>query len=471
MTKPAYLKGFETLEKEFSVDQLSVTGKIPEWVNGELLRTGPAKFEAGKKSLNHWFDGHALLHKFIIRDGRVSFVSKFLTSKSYKEGIRKKTIAIPEFGTDPCYSVFGRFMSFFTNVRTDNCNVNVTIVNNQPVALTESINSWAFDSETLESKENVRYTDRLDGQMTTAHPHYDYKRKLTYNYLLKFGYKSKYQLYSLQNGSLERKLVAEIEAKKPSYIHSFGMSDNYLVMALFPLTVIPLKLKFKVRPLAENYKWEPEQKLKFYVIHKDTGEIVRYAETDPFFGFHHINTFETENGVVCDLCALPDASIIKNLYLNRLKQGNLPSAAADVVRFHIPFKETDPVTYKVVADTDFELPRINYKEFNGRKYNFAYGCSIKEKGDFLDSIVKINLSAGTHERWHKEGHYPGEPIFVAKPGSAREDEGVLLSVVLDSKKGNSYLLVLDAGNFKEIAAAALPEHIPFGFHGQFFNKS
>ena len=58
-------------------------------------------------------------------------------------------------------------------------------------------------------------------------------------------------------------------------------------------------------------------------------------------------------------------------------------------------------------------------------------------------------------------------MFVAAPDADGEDEGVLLSVVLDGRKGNSFLLVLDARSLDELARAEVPHHIPFGFHGQF----
>ena len=44
---------------------------------------------------------------------------------------------------------------------------------------------------------------------------------------------------------------------------------------------------------------------------------------------------------------------------------------------------------------------------------------------------------------------------------------MLLSVVLDGERGNSFLLVLDARDLAELARAEVPHHIPFGFHGQF----
>ena len=58
-------------------------------------------------------------------------------------------------------------------------------------------------------------------------------------------------------------------------------------------------------------------------------------------------------------------------------------------------------------------------------------------------------------------------MFVARPNAEDEDDGVLLSVVLDASAGTSFLLVLDASDLSELARADAPHHIPFGFHGQF----
>jgi beta,beta-carotene 9',10'-dioxygenase len=46
----------------------------------------------------------------------------------------------------------------------------------------------------------------------------------------------------------------------------------------------------------------------------------------------------------------------------------------------------------------------------------------------------------------------------------------VLSVVLDSTARRSFLVVLDASSFEEIARAEAPHHIPFGFHGQFLRN-
>lgn len=76
-------------------------------------------------------------------------------------------------------------------------------------------------------------------------------------------------------------------------------------------------------------------------------------------------------------------------------------------------------------------------------------------------------------RWHEEHCYPSEAQFVPKPAQSLgetkimdEDEGVLVSVVLDSARSTSFLLVLDAKDLQEIARIELNKLIPLSFaHG------
>jgi carotenoid cleavage dioxygenase-like enzyme len=67
--------------------------------------------------------------------------------------------------------------------------------------------------------------------------------------------------------------------------------------------------------------------------------------------------------------------------------------------------------------------------------------------------------------------YLGEPVFVSKPNPASEDDGILLSVVLDPEANYSELVCLDAGSLSERGRARLPHRLPYGFHGQFYDSS
>ena len=79
----------------------------------------------------------------------------------------------------------------------------------------------------------------------------------------------------------------------------------------------------------------------------------------------------------------------------------------------------------------------------------------------------VNVNNGQALEWFEEHCYPGEPVFVGAPSQTSEDDGVVLSIVLDAQKQASFLLVLDAFTFKEVARIYVPHHIPFGIHGLF----
>ena len=56
-------------------------------------------------------------------------------------------------------------------------------------------------------------------------------------------------------------------------------------------------------------------------------------------------------------------------------------------------------------------------------------------------------------------------MFIPRPGSEQEDDGVLLVTVLNGETKQSYLLMLDGETFEPIAEALLPERIPMSIHG------
>ena len=66
-------------------------------------------------------------------------------------------------------------------------------------------------------------------------------------------------------------------------MHSFGMSENYLILTEFPLVVNPISLLLWLKPYIENFKWEPRRGTPFWVINRHTGETVGRFESDPFF--------------------------------------------------------------------------------------------------------------------------------------------------------------------------------------------
>lgn len=470
MTPSRYRLGFTTLAEEASAAELPVRGALPQWLTGALIRTGPAKFEVGQRAFNHWFDGLAMLHRFGFAAGRVSYANRYLRSQAYDEAVATGTISRREFATDPCRSIFQRVASwFFPEPFTDNGSVNVAQWHDAVVALTETRLPVQFDPATLATVGLREYDRGVRGAIATAHPHFDRARNRHYSYLVDFGWRSHYRLLAIDDISGQETVLATVPVDRPSYMHSFGMTENYLILTEFPLVVNPLALLLSGKPFIRNYQWQPERGVRFHVIAKDGGRRVGTARSEAFFAFHHINAFEDGDDILLDIVTRADATIIDQLYLDRLRSDTSFDPTGTLMRYRI-----DPamgVSSEQLSDVTLELPRFDYGRRAGARHRYVYGASQQSSGQFFDSLVKIDLDQHRTESWHEADCYPGEPIFVPAPDAANEDEGVILSVVLDTRREASFLLVLSATTFQELARAEAPNHIPFSFHGQYFAAS
>ena len=461
--------GFENQENELKVDRLPLQGRLPEWLSGTLVRVTPAVLDVGGASLRHWFDGLAMLNAFGVRDGHVSYGSRFLDTEARRSAQADGEVAFQGFAQDPCRSLFKRVMAVALPPGNDNANVNVAQLGDRYLAMTEIPMPVEFDPVTLETLGGGRYKDRVGGHHATAHPHYDPQRDELLGYVTHFGPRSSYRLFAEPAGSRKRRLIGKLGVGKPGYMHSFGMSDRYLVLAENPLVVDPWQLALSGKAFIHNFRWEPERGTRFIVVDRYSGHLRGIYEGPAFFCFHHVNAFERGGELIVDLCAYDDASIVDLLEVERLRGGVDRFPPSRLQRCRIDLRGGG-VEYEFLAEPPFEFPRINYGLINGRDYRYGYGTSLHSpESDWPDQLVKVDVVGDDSSTWYEPGCYPGEPVFVAAREGRSEDDGVILSVVLDSPAARSFLLVLDAGSFEELARAEAPQRIPFGFHGQFFD--
>jgi carotenoid cleavage dioxygenase-like enzyme len=468
-----YSLGFTRTPSELALDALPVQGRLPDWLHGTLVRNGPGTFQVGSQTYRHWFDGLAMLHKFSFANGGVSYANKYLESKSYRSARETGQITYSEFATDPCRDLFGRVMAVFSPKITDSAKVNVARIANRFMALAETPIQVEFDLETLKTVGVFNYEERIVGQMTTVHPHFDLASGDTFNTVTRYHALSHYNIYRIAKSAAPSR-VASVPVLNPAYMHSFGMSQNYFILSEFPLVVNPIHLLLWLKPYIENFRWEPQRGTPFTIVNRHTGEVVGRFESDPFFAFHHVNAFEQGNELIVDMVAYDDASIIQSYYLSRLDDPQIELPFGTLRRFRVPLaNKRIRVQAEILSDACMELPRFDYDRYNtDASYQVVYASSIhpQDRRGFYNQIVKANLGTHTVQSWYQPGCYPGEPVFVGRPGRSAEEDGVVLSVVLDAARGKSFLLVLDAGSFEEIARAEVPQAILFGYHGEYFSE-
>ncbi len=460
---------------EVALDDVPVRGELPEWLAGSLIRNGPGTFQVGDRRYRHWFDGLAMLHRFTINEGRVSYANRFLETESYRIARDEGRIAYPEFATDPCRSMFARAMAVFDPQATDSAKVNIARVADHYLALAETPIQVEFDPETLRTVGVSGWDTSNFGRMTTVHPHLDEDRHEAINLVTRYGAVSTYvfrRVDTTDPGLLQGDTFASRAVREPSYIHSFGMSERHLVLVEFPLVVNPISLLLWLRPYIENFRWKPGRGTRIHVFDRASGKHVRSATADPFFAFHHVNAYDEDDGsVVVDLVAYDDASVIESFYLQRLSEPDVQIPPGTLRRLRVPLSGPDERLHaEVLSPTGIELPNIDYARRNtSPQLRYVYGVSVRGDRGFYDQLVKIDVGTRTTATWHEQDCYPGEGVFVGRPGREAEDDGVILSVVLDAARGTSFLLVLDAASFTEIARAELPHPVLLGYHGQFYD--
>ncbi|HEY3187984.1 MAG TPA: carotenoid oxygenase family protein [Solirubrobacteraceae bacterium] len=452
--------GTTSLERETVLDGVPVEGSLPRWLNGTLLRNGPGAFEAGGTAVRHWFDGFAMLHRFTIADGRVSYANRFLQTRALRAA-RAGRIGYREFATDPCRSLFRRLTTLFVEQdMSDNAVVNIARAGDDFIAMSETPLPVVFEPRTLET---LGIDGHPPGQLPTAHPHADRSGDLL-NVAVHLGPVSSYRVYRRGAGGRHTRL-ARVPVRHPAYLHSFALTERFVILALSPLTVDPLRLALADRPFIENYRWTPERGTELLAIERASGRVAQRWRGEPCFLFHHINAFEDGDDLVVDLCAYHDPQLIEDLFLDRLRSGaDVAQARPRRYRLALGGGRAD---HELLADVELELPRIDDR-LDGRPYRIAWGISRRDPHGFADALIRLDVQTREHVRWSEPDCFPGEPVFVARPGGRGEDDGVVLSLVLDAGSGRSFLLVLDAATLDELARAALPHHVPFGIHGQFY---
>lgn len=519
-----YKKIFETVEELNEPTPAKITGVLPSWLGGSLLRMGPGLFEVGDEPFYHLFDGQALMHKFDLKNGQVTYYRKFIKTDAYVRAMAENRVVITEFGTaaypDPCKNIFSRFFTYFRGIEvTDNCLVNVYPIGEDFYAVTETNYITKIDPDSLETLKKVDLCKYLSVNGVTAHPHMDAdgtvynigncfgkNMSLAYN-IVKIPPAQKDKSDPLEKSQVLVQLPSS-ERLKPSYIHSFGMTDNHFVFVEQPVKINLLKFlsAWSVRGATYMDCFESNESLGtwFHLATKDPATYLSSHKfrTSAFNLFHHINAYEDEGFIVVDLCTWKGHEFVYNyLYLANLKEdweevkkAAMRAPQPEVRRYVLPLDihseeqgknlvSLPYTTATAVLHSDgtiwlepevlfsgprqaFEFPQINYSLCGGKKYSFAYGLGLNH---FIpDRIVKLNVQTKETWVWQEDECYPSEPLFVPSPGATEEDDGVLLSIVVKpGAERPGFLLVLDAMKLTELARAEVNTIIPVTFHGMY----
>lgn len=367
----------------------------------------------------------------------------------------------------------------------------------------------------------------LKGPMSSAHAQRDPVTGDFYNFNLDLGATPTYRVFCVSQATGKTEILATIRCRngpapsasgsstsspfspsggstvytssaKPAYIHSFFLTARYVVLCI-PCTHVAqngLKMLWERNVLDGLEQFNPANKTRWIVVDRQASGkgVVGEFDSPASFFFHSVNAYEDDDGsVVCDIIDYPTSDVIHALYydvlLNRndaatdffndpvrvaninpcLSRYRLPLSLANTSSSPPPTGAVTPATraWTIAGPHAGELPSINPR-FATRRHRFIYGVANQGRSTLADGLVKTDTETRAALLWSApHGHTPGEAVFIENPDSKEdeEDDGVLLSVVLDGTAGKSYLLCLDAKTMTETGRAEVGFAIGFGFHG------
>lgn len=499
------------------------------WGRGSLLRNGPGRWTTDKRKYLHLFDGLAKLTKYkFSSDGSVEFSTSFIKSEWYNKTVAGNTLppSVTTGPVSPPFNLLESIQSVLFSTQFDNVPVNVHQLGGKEgiwVGITDAPVAVEFDPTTLSTKSRVVYQNpisSLGGQelFSTAHPQTD-KEGRTVNYFLELNVvKGNDALIVRTDSSLRREVIGRVPVGPIGipYVHDISITDNYAVLCIWPLRT-EIGALVTGKGFLPQLEWKPKEQreTKIYLFDLNAASSggslapISTFHAPALFAYHHINAFEKDESgqqfVVFDVSGYDSPAIVNGAngfaYLDNVKdpvRRQLQERDAKWYRFELPVVTPDKqgvvVPRELLAVDEHgkeftsELVTIN-PIFARKPYRYSYGFTgFADPGNdqttFLEwAIVKLDHHQAassvssespreaTVKIWKQPGCYPSEPIFVPRDSGASsaavdcEDDGVLLSQVLDGTRGESFLLVLDAASMTELGRCYVGMACPASFHG------
>ncbi len=443
---PFHLQGnFAPVTDEITGDDLTVEGAIPPELNGVYMRIGP---NPATGESPHWFTGDGMLHGVRLEGGKASWYrNRWVQTRALEDpdlqmisegGEVDHSIAVANTGI---IRHAGKFM-----------------------ALVET----SFPTEVTPGLDTVGTYD-FDGKLTTAMTAHPKICPVTGEmHFFGYGFFPPYLVYHRVDAEGRLVQSQEIDVTGPTMIHDFAITENNVIFMDLPVV---FDLEAAMASLGGGqpqpgaglpYHWSDDYPARLGVMPRGVpGAAVRWYDIDPCYIFHPFNARDAEDGsIVLDVCRYPE--------LWRGGSDNFNSAVPH--RFVI-----DPAGGRVsesqIVDEPAEFPCVDDR-LVGSRVRYGYAVSSPDllvgPGE-LSKILKIDFDTGNNTAYDlPTGQVPGEVTFA--PVGEGEDEGYLMFFAYDKSRDGSDLVILDATQPQAgpVARVAMPQRVPFGFHGNWF---
>jgi len=475
---------------------------LPDYVSGKYIVSGPAQFELNEYKFQGLFDGFAKTNKFEIGHGKVCFTADWLNTSVRRMSFEKGAPIGMMFEEPVPPRPSCPFLDPLCNMKVppDNDWVNVIQSGGKTLMLTDALQMLEMDIDTLQAKGPVPWADDVKpiggfgglvpswvqtAHMATsgsAHPVQRPGSNEWVDIVSVLGpvpgiQDSFLDVFTFPDalGPQNRTLIASIALPNLPYVHSFGVTPNYVVLPINHKMSTPNMLHPLLLGKIEEH-WTG-----VHII--DSANKVHLFAADfttldkMFYHVHIVNSFENATGVTLDVGAFESTPFAKTAQLDIGMFKNKTSRDSNPVRNQIRrlhFHFSGPLQGQTTVQ-DFQHDSSHNDFFQvspahvGLPYCYFYATEWwYNSTDFADmAIRKHDVCNDKRVYWSRPDTYPGEPFFIPSE-SGQEDDGVVVFVALDGRKGKSLFVMLDGKTMEELEVVELPGIIPFTAHGNFF---
>ena len=436
-----YLEGnFAPVSEETTSVDLSITGSLPEWLDGRYLRNGPNPMNTDPETY-HWFTGHGMVHGLRLRDGKAEW---------YRNRYVRSEAVANELGETWRSGPVHEGMDFASNT-------NVIGHAGRTFAIVEAgARPYELDEE-LNTLGPCDFDGTLPGGYT-AHPKRDPQTGELHAVSYFWGWGNKVQYTVIDRDARVRKVV-DVETTGSPMLHDMSLTETYAVVYDLPV-VFDLDLAMSGAGLP--YRWDNDYPARVGLLPRDGGaDDVQWFDVEPCYVFHPLNAYDDGDRIVIELCRFErmfDADVVlgPDGQPPRLDRWTIDPSAGKVIE-------------ETIDDRPQEFPRVDERVV-GRRHRYGYTVRFDAGSQNFEfaggSLLRHDLAAGTTDV-HDFGAGRGPSEFVMVPSSpdAGEDDGVLMGFVYDAQRDASDLVLLDAQRLEPVAEVHLPVRVPYGFHG------
>ncbi len=462
--KPVWARAIATPATEFGPIALHlISGQIPADLKGTLYRNGPGRLSRQGQRVDHWFDGDGGILAVRFDQDKTTACYRYVQTPEFQLEEEQDQFLHSGYGQLAPGPIWRRWGVPPKNV----ANTSVLALPDKLLALWEGGQPHALDLITLETQ-GPDLLSGLSPKLTySAHPKQDPQTGNIYNFGVIFGAKTHLQLYrSHPSGKIEQQ--AAIPLPGLSMVHDFALAGRYLVFVVPPLRLQMLPMLLGTQSLSDALQWQPHHGTQIIVVDREALKEVTRFDTDPWFQWHFGNGYENTSGeIVLDYIRYPDFQT--NQWLQEVVTGH-PQTPASGTLWQL---RINPQTGQVLSnDQRFalgcEFPVISPME-TGQRAEAIYvthQSTDRPTEEMFDCIARIEGDAKTSTSMEfSQGCYPMEAIYAPHP--TRDNQGWLITVVFDGNQDQSTVQIFSAQQLEAgpIAVLALPEVIPFGFHG------